>query len=130
MTLAKAFKEHYHGFGQVYGYTPFPTGSLPKVLVPLAPGKEYRMDFSHQSFADTRSQVLSAMEAARSAPGLLLLWIMKADGSNKWVRPGGLAVVAENMVNLPAMGAHRFVEKSGWVLAAHFAPGVSAGARH
>ena len=66
------------------------------------------MDFSHASFASTRAVVIAAIEAARSAPRLQLVWMMRADEAKKWVKPYGIAIVAAGQLNLAAGAVHHF----------------------
>ena len=85
--LASAFTGPYAKYGQVYGYRAFPAGMPPKTLTPATPGRELRLDFSHASFASTRAVVIAAIEAARSALGLQLVWMMRAEKAKQWVIP-------------------------------------------
>jgi hypothetical protein len=108
MQLAKAFKEHYQKIGQIFGYKEFPAGSLPKTLTATPGVKPYRLDFSDESFKDTRKVILQALEVARSAAGAQFVWVVKGDDSKNWVRPCGIAIVSTGQLALQASRTHRF----------------------
>ena len=112
LRIGKAFKDHYQSYGQIFGYQPFPVGSLPKALTPCAPGKEYRLDFRHAAFDGTREIVREAIEAARTAPGLQVVWMVKADAPNQWVKPYGVAIATTAQVHLAGAAEHYFVDGS------------------
>ena len=107
MTLAKAFKDHYRKFGQIFGYKEFPAGSLPKTLSATSGAKPYRLDFSDQAFNASRKIILQALDAARSAAGAELVWIVKGDDNKNWVRPCGIAIVAIGQLVLQVSQPHR-----------------------
>ena len=110
MTLKKAFQERYQEYAQIFSYAPFTKGSLPKVLTEASKHvKEYRVDFSHKSFDSCREDIIFAIDLARSAPGLQVLWIMKGSDDKKMVKPAGLAIVTTSQILLPGMQTHEFV---------------------
>ena len=108
MTLAKAFKEHYKGYKQVFSYQPFPAGALPKILVPTSPTHTHRLDLSDASFNANRASIMSAIELARGAPGLQLVWMMKGDAKKEWIQPCGLMIVTSSPMILSPAQEHRF----------------------
>ena len=93
----------------VFEYNPFPAGKVPKVLV-RADTKVWRLDLSHPSYQDTRNDIETAIELARTAPGLQAMWIMKKGEAEKQVKPAGIVIIATSQVVIPGFSAHKFLE--------------------
>ena len=109
LPLGQAFREQYQKYGQIFAYQAFPVGSLPKVLTKNEPDKQYRLDFSDAHFDSAREIVGAAIEAARTAPGLQVVWMVKADERKEWVKPYGIAIATAGQVLLAAGAEHYFV---------------------
>jgi hypothetical protein len=106
MTLAKAFKEQYQNFSQVFGYEPFPVGSLPKNLIKSAGAdKFFQVDIPD---AAECKLVKDCIAAARNAQSLQLLWMVRGVAEKKWVRPRGLAIISTAPLVLAPAQLHKF----------------------
>ena len=81
-------------------------------MTPRALGKECRLDFRHAAFDGTREIAREAIEAARTAPGLQVVWMVKADAPNQWVKPYGVAIATTAQVHLSGAAEHYFVDGS------------------
>ncbi len=99
--LNKYIKEHQKSVKEVYGYVPFPSGSLPKVLVK----KEAKALFFLTSDAtDGRQIINAAIEAARISEGCSLHWIMKLATAKERLEPCGLALATCKPLVVPGSG--------------------------
>ena len=112
LPLNQAFREQYQKYGQIFAYQASPVGSLPKVLTKNEPDKQYRLDFSDAHFDSAREIVGAAIEAARTAPGLQVVWMVQADEPQHMVKPYGIAIATAGQVLLAAGAEHYFVEKT------------------
>ena len=110
LPIGQAFREQYQQYGQIFAYQAFPVGSLPKVLTKNEPDKEYRLDFSDAHFDSSRAIVGAAIEAARTAPGLQVVWMVKADAPKQWVKPYGVAIATTAQVHLAGAAEQYFVD--------------------
>ena len=101
-------KSDYFDLGSIFAYQTFPPGNAPKVLT-RTDSKVWRLDLSHASFKETRNDIETAIELARSAPGLGMYWILKKDQSGKIVKPAGMVIVSTSQVIVPGLSAFKFV---------------------
>ena len=104
MTFKKAMKDPYKLFGQIFGYEAFVAGTMPKELKPVTTSnnihKQYRVDFTHDSFKSCRGAITAAIEAARKAEKCQCVWMVRGDNDKKWVRPCGIAIVSNSQIIL------------------------------
>ena len=108
ITLSKACQNQYKTFGTIFGYTGFVAGSPPKVMVKISSETVYSLDLGHESFKSTFANAVKVIELARGAPGLKVLWMMKAEPTKKWVQPCGLMVCTLSQIHLKALNEHKF----------------------
>ena len=99
--LDKLLKEVCPQVGEIWKYTAFPPGTLPKVLVKKQPQHVYNF-VSKSAQKDT---IHKFIHLGRTATSCSLLWIVKAGGkSNEVLEPRGLAFVTNKQVLLPGKG--------------------------
>ena len=100
MSFKKAMKDQYKVFGQIFGYEAFVAGTMPKELKPVTTSKQYRLDFTHDSFKSSHGAITKAIEAGRQAEKCQCVWIVRGDNDKKWVRPCGIAIVSNTQIIL------------------------------
>jgi hypothetical protein len=82
---------------EVYAYSPFPAGNLPKVLVKKDDKKTY---YLHYTLDADRVPVLAAVNAARNCKSVGLIWLVKFVESKKRIEPAGVAIVALSSISI------------------------------
>ena len=99
--LDKLMKEVTPQVAEIWKYTAFPPGSLPKVLVKKQPQHVYNF----VSKSAQKEAIHKLIHLGRSATSCSLLWIVKAGGKNNEIlEPRGLALVTNKQVVLPGKG--------------------------
>ncbi len=99
--LNKYIKDQQKSTKEVYGYVPFPPGTVPKVLVK----KDTKtLFFSTSSATDGKPGMKAAIEAARVSEACSLHWIMKFAPTKERLEPCGLAVVTCKALVVPGGG--------------------------
>ena len=101
MQLQKATQEHCSTFAQTCRYQGFVAGSCPKTLLPVTPGKQYRLGFPQTSVEESRSSITKAIDVARSAEKAQCVWLVGEGESKKWARPCGVAIVSLGQIVFP-----------------------------
>ena len=97
--LDKLLKEH-SKVAEVWKYTPFPAGTIPKVLVKKAPQQVY----GFASKSAQKQSIHKFVAAARNCTTASLLWILKLTKEENGIEPCGLALVANKQMLLPGSG--------------------------
>ena len=98
MKLDKFMKEVGSPTQEIYGYTKFPAGSAPKVLVKKGKNWKFRLD------SPGPEQSYKVIEAARVAKAVSLHWIVKHNAKNEQIVPVGLAAIIVKSVQVPGNG--------------------------
>ena len=107
--VREAMKTDYSDVGAIFAYKEFPPGHLPGKALTRSDSKVWRLDLSHDSYKETRNDIETAIELARSSPGLGVYWIMQKDESKKYVKPAGMVIVSTSQVIVPGLSAFKFV---------------------
>ena len=107
--VREAMETDYSDFGAIFAYKDFPPGHVPGKGLTRSDSKVWRLDLSHDSYKETRNDIETAIELARSSPGLGVYWIMQKDESKKYVKPAGMAIVSTRGVIVPGLSAFKFV---------------------
>ena len=98
--LDKYIKEYCQGVSEIFGYEPFPSGSIPKMLVKKSSSKIHRWDYT----GSDKEMVERAIEAARNCPVVSPLWQVRYVAARKRVEPNGLTLVLMKSQQVPGGG--------------------------
>ena len=96
----KLMKEVHPTTQEVWKYTPFPAGTLPKMMVKKSPESSYFF----VSTAPAKKTIHELIDKARALTTCSMLFIVKAQGDK--VLPNGVALVANKPISVPAAGEH------------------------
>ena len=97
--LDKYIKELQSPISEIYGYSKFPVGNAPKVLV-----KKGGKSFKFRLDSTGAEQAYKVIEAARVSKAVSLHWIVKHVPNKEQICPCGLAILLVKAVQVPGNG--------------------------
>ena len=102
LKLDKLMKEVCPQVAEIWKYTPFPAGTLPKVLVKKEPQKSY----GFMSKAPDKEIFYKIIKLARACTSVSVVWILKGTpvGKVEKLEPSGLAIVLNKQLVLLGSG--------------------------